>query len=56
MSNVRVDDLDDIKTGIIMANARQRHEYNSSIPTLRGGDPGRDLKGPLVAVEEMVTS
>ena len=31
--------LDGIKTGTIMANARQGSKYHISIPILRDGDP-----------------
>lgn len=32
-------DLDGIKTGTVMAKARQGSEYNSFMPTLRDGEP-----------------
>lgn len=42
MNGVRVDGLDGIKTGTITMNARQRNEYNSSMPTIKDGDPRAD--------------
>lgn len=50
--------LDGIKTGTVMANARQGSKYNISIPILRDSDPRADprlpeiLRGPVVAMEE----
>lgn len=58
MSSFRVDGLDGIKTGTIVANSRQGNDYNSSTPTLSDGHPGagpllqENLEGPLVAMEE----
>lgn len=49
--------LEGIKTGTVMANARQGNKCNSSIPTLRDGDPRADprqqeiLSGPVVTME-----
>lgn len=39
MSSFRVECLDGIKTGTIVANSRQGSDYNSSTPTLGDGDP-----------------
>lgn len=39
MSSFRVDGLDGIKTGTMVAGSRQGNDCNSSTPTLRDGDP-----------------